>query len=1302
MNVDFVGAVLQTDISGFTALAETLARRGAEGVEELTRRLDEYFGALVDAVLAQGGDVSKFAGDALLALWPVDSPEDLPAAVAAAVRCGLQAQRDLHGLEGLAMRIGVGAGEVSTAVLGGVDGCWETVVAGPEVTLTGRAEACSPPGGVAVTPNAWRLLGEGFPGEPLGDGFMWILGAPEDAAAPEVLPLPRRSDEALRPFVLGCVQARLDAGQAAWLGELRRVSVLFAHLPGLGDEVTVEQGQALVHMAQGAVLKREGTVNKLTVDNKGSLFLAVFGLPPLGHEDDAVRCLEAALEIQETLRQFGNYALGVATGRVFCGAVGNDRRREYTVLGTVVNLAARIMQQAPRDVLCDEATWLAARERIGFETVPPVRVKGRDEPVPVHRPREKVLAARRRSPQLVGRVRERQRIAERLEAFARRREGGLAILEGDPGIGKSRLLEEALACGRALGLSPLVGEADAVEKSTPYFAWRPVFRNLFGALPEEPAERAREVLRRLEPHPDLVGLAPLLDAVMPLELPDNGITSQMRGQVRADNTELLLEAVLDRFWEHPALVVLEDGHWLDSASWSLLGSLLQDRTDLLVLMTTRPLEEPVPEEFRKLAARAGTLRLVLEALSREEALDLACRSLGVPALPGSVADFLVERAEGNPFFSQELVRSLQESGFLEVAAGRCDVAEGLGDLRALDVPATVQGVVTSRLDRLEPARLMILKVASVLGRTFRFRDFEAVYPIEGDVGVLQEHLEALEALDLVRPEAAGSAWSFTHVITQEVAYNLMLYGQRKELHGALARWLEAEHAAELSTFYPLLAHHWERAAVPERALDFLERAGEQALYRGANREAAEFFRHAHALGVPATDRRRAHWEVGLGRAIYGLGDIQAARGHLEAACRLLQLPIPTGGVKVALGLLRELARQAWHRTPFARLPDRPAQPGSDLMDAADAHGLLGEVYYLALESLPTVYAGIRGLNLAETVGSRTAEAAEFSGRMALAFSAVGLHGIAGFYADHGVRVARESGSLDTQAKVMWLAAVQKMVLPPRWEEAFALFEECLAIAGRLGDLQNLASGCTTQGYGRFYHGEFARAAELFEENVRVARLSENRMHEEWGLSGWTGALLRLGREEDAEARARQTLEIFASGIFDPTEELRSWVNLALAVQRQGRIPEALEAVERARDLLRRYIPTPSDYHTMDAYSGIVEVYLGFQAETGELARWRSELRDALRGQESYCRVFPWGRPRLAWTSGRVAWVQGRREQARSHWRRGLEMARRMDLPYEQALCLQELGRAGQEGTLEQAAELFERTGAAFELRRLRG
>jgi class 3 adenylate cyclase len=310
----FAAAALFADISGFTALTERLARTGPGGVEELTELLNGCFGQLVQLVVDHGGDVVKFAGDALLALWPAD--EGLAGVAARAASCGLAMQRVLHASElaagtRLSVRVGVGVGRVSAAHLGGVRGRWEFVVGGPAVAQTCSAEQLGRPGDVVLSPEAVDQVRELCAGEPVPagpgrpPGLRVTMVQPLPAATPLVRAGRQAAGAALRGYVPGAILARLDAGQTAWLSELRHLSVLFLRLPDL-DDITpgrLRQANDLVRGVQEALYEYEGSVNKLGVDDKGTTMVAAFGLPPVAHEDDPVRAVRAALGVQAQLRR---------------------------------------------------------------------------------------------------------------------------------------------------------------------------------------------------------------------------------------------------------------------------------------------------------------------------------------------------------------------------------------------------------------------------------------------------------------------------------------------------------------------------------------------------------------------------------------------------------------------------------------------------------------------------------------------------------------------------------------------------------------------------------------------------------------------------------------------------------------------------------------------------------------------------------------------------------------------------------------------------------------------------------------
>jgi class 3 adenylate cyclase len=365
-----VGALLLADISGFTAITERLAAGGPGGAEELRGLLDGAFSPLLELIAGTGGDVLKFAGDALLACWPAPAGDldgrGLAAATAAAAGCAEAMQAALGRFAAaerlpLALRIGIGAGELVVLDVGGELDRRELLVAGAAVPQTTGAAERAQPGLVALSPAALDLLERGLAGPPSP-----AVPARDPVAVPAAL---------VAPYLPRAMLASMVAGHEEWLAELRQITVVFANLPDLDHRAGLDEAQEVMVALQGALYRYEGSINKLSVDEKGTTLVAALGLPPLAHEDDPARGVQAALAMREALAAMGRrVAIGVTTGRAFCGTVGSPRRREYTMLGAVVNLAARLMQEAGDGVLCDAATAEAARAALAFEALAPVLV----------------------------------------------------------------------------------------------------------------------------------------------------------------------------------------------------------------------------------------------------------------------------------------------------------------------------------------------------------------------------------------------------------------------------------------------------------------------------------------------------------------------------------------------------------------------------------------------------------------------------------------------------------------------------------------------------------------------------------------------------------------------------------------------------------------------------------------------------------------------------------------------------------------------------------------------------------------
>lgn len=1377
----FPAAVLYADISGFSTMSEQLARCGPAGTDELTRQLNTYFGRLVDLVTVHGGDVVKFSGDGLLAFWPVMMStgytttdvshrhdwsrmrQALIIETYRATQCAVAVQTMLQNHQvavqsPLTVRVSIGAGEMLVMHLGGVYKRWEFLVSGAPINQITILDRYTKPGQVSLSPEAWVLVQDRCHGERLLGGHVRLEAIREPLPLKPAMPiqLPDKSEVALRPYIPAAILSRLEAGQTGWLAELRRVTTLFVNLPDLTHTTPLVKAQAVIHHLQTALYRYEGSINKLGVDNKGVSVVAAMGLPPLAHQDDAVRGVKAALAMHSQLKQLGvRSAIGITTGDVFCGSVGNNVRREYTLVGDAVNVAAQLIETLNRTdlseleppILCDEATCLAAHNQISFRALRPLVILGKSRPVPIYHPAEALLKAERQksaqpSESIVGRQAERSRLSHSLQTFCRAHSEGkvdpqIVVIEGSAGIGKSHLVNYFCRQGRQASVRCLVGAGSAIEKSTPYFAWRSIFSQLF-RLDENPEgivdgleaqrlhtlDRLTEFFSSNEPgrnqaQPSSAAsshLAALLNAVLPLNLAESELTARMSGQVRAENTEDFLTSLLQiQADTEPTVLVLEDVHWLDSASWSLLQKVSQYVPSLLLVITARPPAEDavVSAGWRgvvnpSLVAREAYYKFLkttphqfirLETLSMKDTVALVCQRLHVDRLPQPVVTVILEKAEGHPFFSEELAYMLRETGLIKITGETCLLSHAGKQLfeqfssdqlpDELNIPNTVEGVITSRIDRLKPSHRLALKVASVIGRIFAFRVIQDVHPVEADRPKLPTYLDKLERLELISMETPTPELSyfFKHSITHEVLYEQMTASQRRQLHTRVAQWYEQNYAGNLSPFYPLLAHHWGQAEVSSKTVDFLEKAGEQALREGAYQEATAFFIQAIKVdeiqyrgrtasprsvavsseaqrALTAIQLRRARWERRLGEAYFGLGNLAKSRRHLEQAVVKMGWPVP----RHRPGLMTSLLGQILQRVKPAGFLRGNTEA---MREAARAYEQLGHIAYFDQDKVLGMTSILWGLNLAEAVGA-SPELARSYANMSIATGIIPFHNQAEIYSRRAREMAAELGDPAVLAWVLFITSVYDLGVG-RLAEVEAVLQQAIQIFERLKDRRNLAECLSLLAMSAQFQGRFQESAEQYHSIYQAACQRGDLQAQVWGLVGRATSLWRLEHREEAKRLLQDALRLLPKTL-DRAEAVRVHSLLALTHLRAGDNHLAQQAIERAGAHLAT---APSAVKAFEGYANIAEVCITLLESSRATERRRSAEKAAQRASKAlhtFARVFPIAKPRAWLWQGCFDWLKNNQEQAYRAWQTSLAEAKTLEMPYEQRLTHFEISR----------------------------
>ena len=904
------GAALFADISGFTPLTEVLERElgSQRGAEELTYHLNRVFNSLIAEVHHFGGSVIGFSGDAITCWFDKGKQESAQRSTLQALACGMAMQQGItsHASTSitpattvtLAIKVAVASGQVRRFLVGDPAIQRIDVLAGEildtlsaaehlaqrgEVVLAARPDGELPVKGVTL--DGWR--------EDQSNGTrvasIVSLDEPVEPDPWPDLPPGLLSEEQVRPWLLPDVYARLKQGEGQFTADLRPAAVLFLAFSGIDYDQDEDAGillDAYIRRVQTTIAKVEGVLLQLTMGDKGSYLCSAFGAP-IAHDDDAVRAVAAALDLQAGLSSLGfitGLRFGISHGQMYTGFYGADSRRTYGVMGDKANLAARLMEEAKAgEILCDDEVFRLARSRWSFETLPAVRVKGKAGLIRVYRttggPAE---TGGEEESKLVGRSSEMARLDAALEDL-KQGKGRVIFIEGEAGIGKSRLVSELVRRLRATGLTGLLGAGQSIEQQTPYRAWRDIFASYFALEGiDDPAgwpDRVHSVVQEVAPK--MLQRLPLINDVLNLRLPDTLLTSALDPALRQESLSNLLVSLLQAWTrERPMVLVLEDAHWLDTLSWNLVvqvaRTLLVAGEPLLMVVVNRPLDEFTPGALAAatLHSLKGSETLSLAGLAREDLVALVESRLGLPAgfLPPAVAALTNARADGNPFFAEEFVYALRDRGliWIEMMEGQvqCRTSPNLSREGSI-LPSTLQGLILSRIDRLSPDQQFILKVAAVIGRTFAYSPLYATLSrfspsVAPSLPAYMQDLMQRDFTLLDAPEP-DLTYIFKHIITQEVAYQTLLFSQRKEIHRMVAEWYEGfaggdqgkpvDKASALSAYLPLLAYHYQQAEDPQKELEYTRLAGEQSAARYANDEAIAYLSRAMEL-TPAEDKAR--------------------------------------------------------------------------------------------------------------------------------------------------------------------------------------------------------------------------------------------------------------------------------------------------------------------------------------------------------------------------------------------------------------------------------------------------------------
>jgi class 3 adenylate cyclase len=985
-------------------------------------------------------------------------------------------------------------------------------------------------------------------------------------------------------------------------GERRHVTIIFADISGftaLNDAakspVEVEQVVGLINQLlqklSEAIYEFDGYIDKYI----GDAIMAVFGAPK-AHEDDPERALRAALAMKDNLEAFNRERaavlpeplgihMGINTGTVIAGMFGSDRKRSYTVMGDAVNVASRLEGVSERgEILVSEATYNLTNRLFVFEEREPVKVKGKQEALAIY----EVKAARALSQTqrgltdmeapLIGRAQQMHTLLERYNQL-QRGAGGIVAVVGEAGLGKSRLVAEFTRQVKKEDEKKetksllLLGRGLSYRQSFANRIFVDILQNYL-ALPENPD--ASLVKIRLEvmgdelfgPRKDevvpylatLLGLSPDKDVAANLPLNDPQILQQRTSLALGEWVEILAS-------RQPVIIIFEDLHWADPSSVALIEYLLTLvlYNPILLIPVTRPDRESDFWSIKKESAQDygdSFIELPLLPLTDDECQQVIQHLLKIEEMPDALEHLLLERAEGNPLFLEEVLRSLIEEGAIDRHEGHWRIVRSVTEI---NIPNTLQGVLTARIDRLRDGVRRVLQTAAVIGRNFSRSVLVSILnePAE-QVDQALDELEVAELIEL-RGRDPEPKYSFKHILTHETAYDSLLHQQRKVIHKQIADYMSPLYWQLGEEYAPTVAEHYYKSEVWPRAMRYFYRAAEAAIQSFANQAAVDFYTKtlemAALVGPEADQVTIVGAYEGRAKTLARLGKPQQAITDYEAMLAKTQELKDDSAEMRALNGLGALLAAYYDYSQASEFFQRAlavARRIGDERGVADTLNQLGEFNYNRGELNLGVGCYQEAWSISQKLkdDARRTEAEDGLARIMLEQGEIAASQKR--YTEI-IAIRRRLGYRTGLMKSLSSLLTTQTFLAD-YAGANQTAEEALQLCHKSGDFYRAPLIKYYQGFSLLQMGELDQAAQSMQEGVELADQQRQKSWQALCLAGLSYYYLTVGLDEEGLRQAELSAQI-AHELRSPLYTMRAQAVLGTACRHLSRIAEATQEFE---------------------------------------------------------------------------------------------------------------------------------------------
>ena len=1010
------------------------------------------------------------------------------------------------------------------------------------------------------------------------DGKM-LVWTGKDQSAPEATPIQSKSAPAPAPATAQAHEPlsytpqhladKILTSRAALEGERKQVTAFFCDLADstaaaerIGPENMHNLFNRFFELSLDEVHRYEGTINQFLGDG----FMAIFGAP-IAREDHARLGVLAAIALQRTLNDHNAefkelygvecmFRMGLNSGLVVVGSIGDNLRMDYSAIGDTTNLASRLQQIAkPGTILVSESTNRLVRDHIRLQTLQPVRVKGKTEPVTPYkvigtRPRRSPIISRgeRALSQFVGRKREIATLEELLRQV-QAGQGHVVSIVAEAGGGKSRLLYEFRLRCQNKSVTYIEGRCLSYGSSIPYHPIIDVLRNNSGITE---SDRLETIIDKVHFALQEVGMdveesAPYLLQLLGMKEGTEPLAMLAPEAVKNKTFEILRQMSLQGSQQRPLIFEIEDLHWIDKTSEDYLASLVESlaAASLMLLVTYRPGYRPPWID------KSYATQIALRSLAPFDGVAVVRSISQRETLPAPTEQLILKKAEGNPFFLEELTWAMIEH------------ADAGADLH---VPDTVQGVLMARIDRLPEEPKVLLQTASVLGREFSLRLLRAIWD---KPETFEDGLMGLRQLEFLyeRIGSEGILYVFRHALTQDVAYDSLLTSRRRALHAEAGQALETLYAGRLDEVYDLLAYHYARTDLADKAVMYLARFAEKAAHSYAHAEAATALQEAihHVTRLPAEDQDRLMVELTLRHAhsLYYLGRFPESVDLLVGEqARLEQIQDPTLAGPYFFWLAHMYSRLGFPKraVQFARRAVEAGQQCNDTATMGKAYTVLTLEGHWSGQAVQGITDGRQAIALLEGTDEQY--------WLGMAYCFLGFnYMLTGDFAQamEAEAQTRAIGEAIADQRIQTYATFSTgwfTAMVGDWDTAITVCQRSLQAAP---DPTSTAYASAFLGYAYLEKGEAVKALPLLEQAVE--RFEQFRFPQ---FEGWFTALLA---EAHRCTRQIETARTLAQRGLDIVSSVPYWFGVGWAQRTLGRIAQTNDAFAEAKSHYQEALKT---------------------------------------------------------------------------------------------------------------------------------